>query len=183
MKKHSVSIAAICLAGVLLTSSCYGSFSLFNKLAAWNQKATDSKFLNEILYLVISPAYGVCLFIDSLVLNSIEFWTGDNPIAMKVGTTQDIMGKDGKMYAVTVLRNGYNIKTPTGESLQFVYDKQTKAWSKVEKGQTVEMFRFNNDGTIHTILPTGQAMDVSLNEGGLYQVRMAMNEGQFFAAR
>ena len=41
----------------MLCSSCVGSFKLFNKLATWNKDATNSKFLNELIYLLISPAY------------------------------------------------------------------------------------------------------------------------------
>jgi hypothetical protein len=28
----------------------------------------------------IIPVYGVCLFADYIVLNSIEWWTGENPV-------------------------------------------------------------------------------------------------------
>lgn len=64
---------AMAMAGMLLTSSCVGSFSLFNKLASWNKRATGNKFLNELIFLVISPAYAVVGAVDVLVLNSIEF--------------------------------------------------------------------------------------------------------------
>ena len=74
--KH-VKVAVLLMAGCLLSTSCVGSFSLFNKVAAWNKTATKNKFLNEIIFLVISPVYGICSFADALVLNSIEFWTGE----------------------------------------------------------------------------------------------------------
>ena len=93
----------------LLTSSCVGSFSLFNKLASWNKNATNSKFLNEIIFIVISPAYAVCSVADVLVLNSIEFWSGSNPLASNVGKTTTTKGQDGRFYAVKTLKDGYEI--------------------------------------------------------------------------
>ena len=75
MKIKHLKVAALFMAASLITSSCVGSFSLFNKLAHWNKDATNSKFLNEIIFLLISPAYAVCSLVDVLVLNTIEFWT------------------------------------------------------------------------------------------------------------
>ncbi len=108
MKIKSFKVAAILMAASLLTTSCVGSFSLFNKLASWNRGATSSKFLNELIFIVISPAYAVCSMADALVLNSIEFWTGENPMAANVGKTQNVIGSDGLNYAVTTLKNGYS---------------------------------------------------------------------------
>ena len=79
MKIRHLKVSAVLLAATLLTSSCVGSFSLFNKLAGWNKEATGNKFLNELIFILISPAYAVCTVADVLVLNTIEFWTGSNP--------------------------------------------------------------------------------------------------------
>ena len=87
MKIKHLKVSALFMAAALLTTSCVGSFSLFNRVAKWNMRATNSKFLNEIIFLLISPAYVVCTTVDALVLNTIEFWTGNNPLAQKVGTT------------------------------------------------------------------------------------------------
>lgn len=60
MKIRHLKVSAVLLAATLLTSSCVGSFSLFNKLAGWNKEATGNKFLNELIFILISPAYAVC---------------------------------------------------------------------------------------------------------------------------
>ena len=99
-------VAVVLLAGVLLTNSCVGSFSLFNKLARWNKSATSERFLNELIFLIISPAYAVCSVVDVLVLNTIEFWSGSNPVAQRVGKTIEVQGQDGRYYAVTTLKDG-----------------------------------------------------------------------------
>jgi len=115
MRIGKFSLLTCLLAGSMLCNSCIGSFSMFNKLASWNTRATGNKFLNELIGIVISPAYAVCLVIDSFVLNTIEFWSGDNPMAMKTGKTEKVMGTDGKIYAVKYLKDGYEIKRPDGK--------------------------------------------------------------------
>ena len=67
IKKH-LKVVAILLSATLLTTSCVGSFGLFNKLASWNKEATGSKILNELIFIVISPAYAVCAVADVFVL-------------------------------------------------------------------------------------------------------------------
>lgn len=182
MKKKNLKVATLLLAGAMFTTSCVGSFALFNKLASWNKNATNSKFLNELIFLVISPAYGICSAADVLVLNAIEFWTGDNPVA-NVGKTQQVMGQDGKYYAVKTLKEGYEITAPDGEMMKFIYDKATDSWSQIVEGKQTEIFRFNEDGSVKATLPNGEQMDVALNESGLYQVRMAVNGGTYWAMR
>ena len=98
MKKNLTKPVIAVLLGALTFSSCIGSFGLTNSVLDWNKRATDNKFVNEIIFVLISPAYAVCSFADLLVLNSIEFWTG-NKVIGQVGTTKDVMGKDGRMYA------------------------------------------------------------------------------------
>ncbi len=90
MKKKYLTLAvATLLAGSMLTS-CIGSFSLTNKLLSWNHQVSN-KFVNELVFFAfwIIPVYEVTALADVLVLNSIEFWSGSNPIAcgktMKIG--------------------------------------------------------------------------------------------------
>ncbi len=78
----------LALAAAVLSTGCYGSFALTKKLHAWNgsvcgTEGWGSKWGNEVVFLitgVILPVYGICVFIDGLIINSIEFWTGNNPM-------------------------------------------------------------------------------------------------------
>ena len=75
--KKNLKVAVFLLAGSLLTSSCIGSFSLFNKYEKWQCNMTGNKYVNGIVGLILQPIVGsVCLLVDSLVLNTIEFWSG-----------------------------------------------------------------------------------------------------------
>lgn len=175
------SIVALTL-GAVTMSSCIGSFGLTNKVLDWNKGLSSCKFLNEFVFLLISPAYAVCSIADLFVLNTIEFWTG-NKVLAHVGETKDVMGKDGRMYAVKTLKNGYEITAPDGEVSYLVYNKKQKSWNYKDNGALKELFRFNDDGTIQATLPNGQKMNVSQDQAGLYQLRMAVNDGMFFASR
>lgn len=180
MKKLTINSVIAASLGALTLSSCIGSFGLTNTVLNWNKRATDNKFINELIFLVITPAYAVCSVADILVLNSIEFWTGEKVIA-NVGKTKNVMGKDGRMYAIKTLKNGYEITDPQGEKSYFVFNKKDKSWSYSKDGDIHELFSFNGDGSIQACLPNGEKMNVPADENGLYQVRMAMNGGLYYA--
>jgi hypothetical protein len=74
-------------ATALGTSGCFGSFGLTSMLYDWNA-GVDNKWLRWLLFLaigVILPVYGITLIVDALVLNSLEFWTGSNPVSNSEG--------------------------------------------------------------------------------------------------
>lgn len=182
MKKISLKVVAFLLVGSVLSSSCIGSFSLFNKYAKWQCNMTGNKFVNAIVGFILMPIVGsVCLFVDSVVLNTIEFWSGENPVASNVGKTQQVLGSDGVLYAVKTLENGYEVTSPSGEVSYFIYDKQQDMWSLQQNGVTRELFRWNADGTITTVLADGQLLTVTADETGMDQVRAAVNEGRYYA--
>lgn len=163
-------------------SSCIGSYTLFNKFAKWETHMTNNKFVNAIVGFIITPFVGtVCLVGDSLIFNTIEFWSGNNPLA-DIGKTRTVMGQDGRYYAVTVLKNGYEIKAPTGEVTNLIYNKKDNSWSMEQNGDVKEIFRFNDNGTIMATV-NGQKYNFTLDEAGVYQARMAANNGVYFAMR
>lgn len=63
-------------------SGCYGKFALTKKLYDWNG-TLGNKFLVWIVFFlfIIIPVYGVTTFVDGIVFNLIEFWTGNNPLS------------------------------------------------------------------------------------------------------
>ena len=181
MKKNYLKTIAFAMAAGLMMSSCVGSFSLFNKLLSWN-KGLSNKFVNELVFLVISPAYFVASTADVLVLNTIEFWSGSNPIA-KAGNVEKVWGQDGRQYLVKTTKSGYEVIKPTGETIIFEHNEKEDSWSMIENGEIKEIFRFTENGTALVTLPNGEKMDVSLDEAGIYNLRMAVNDNVYFAAR
>ena len=182
MKKISLSAACVLLAGSFLCSSCIGSFSLFNKYEKWQCNMTSNKYVNGIVGFILQPIVGgICLFVDSVVLNTIEFWTGSNPMA--AGQVKTVMGQDGRYYAIKTLKNGYEVKSPTGEKTLFIHNDNNDSWSMTQNGVTKEIIRFNADGTIQATLQNGEKLNVSNDEAGVMQVREAVYNENCYAMR
>ena len=68
------------IASILLTG-CTGPFAMTKALHKW-QTSPEDKWMDECLFLgcVILPVYFVTTLADGLILNSIEFWGGENPM-------------------------------------------------------------------------------------------------------
>ena len=183
MKKSKLTLVAVVLSGSLLFSSCVGSFGLFNRLSSWNQ-GVGNKFVNELVFLAfnIVPVYGVAYLADALVINSIEFWSGNNPLA-SIGDVKKVKGENGN-YLVETLENGYSI-TKEGEtaSMELIYDKDLNTWNVVAEGVSTELLQINNDGTAQMTLPNGEDLTVTLDAQGVSAARQATMVNTYYAAR
>jgi uncharacterized lipoprotein NlpE involved in copper resistance len=99
MKK---SLIALFIAMVLVLSGCYGSNSLFKKVHDWNGTIGD-KWINSCVHFafLVIPVYEITWVADILVLNTIEFWTGSNPVA----TGNTYHEKDAQGNQITAMKN------------------------------------------------------------------------------
>ena len=100
MKKGIVTL--LC-AGMIVLSGCYGKYACFNKLHDWNGTLGD-KWINSIVHFFLFwlPIYGICLFlVDGLVLNTVEFWTGSNPLA----SGDSYFEKDAEGNSIAAVKN------------------------------------------------------------------------------
>ena len=77
-------IRTLLLHGLVATSltGCLGHNALVHKALKFNLSATEGRWGRESLFvgMWIVPVYPVFTIADLLVLNSIEFWAGTNPI-------------------------------------------------------------------------------------------------------
>lgn len=80
-RKMIAALLIVTSTGVFL-SQCIGQFSLTRKVHAFNM-GIGNRWIRWLIFLVlvIIPVYGICILVDALVINSIEFWTGSNPVA------------------------------------------------------------------------------------------------------
>lgn len=183
MKKFNLKMAAtVMICGAFLFSSCIGSFGLHSKLVNWNQNLSN-KFVNELVFLAfnIIPVYGVCYMADALVINSIEFWSGSNPLA-SIGDVKKVKGENGN-YLVETLENGYSI-TKEGEetaAMELIYDKSQNTWNVVADGVSTELVRLNNDGTAQMTLPNGEDLTVTLDAQGVAAAQQAAMVNTYYA--
>ncbi len=181
MKKRFFSVAAIVLAGTLLFSSCIGSFSLSRKILAWNQ-TIDNKFVNEVVFVAlwIVPVYEVCMIADILVINSIEFWSGENPV--EAGIVKKVQGENG-IYTVETLDNGYQIQSEEGQQVNLVYDKESNTWSAVTAGQTTKLIKMEDENNAIVYLPNGDEKKVELSNSGVLAFRQSVEDAIYFASK
>lgn len=123
--KKTFKLTAMLLAATMMFSSCIGSFRLTNKVKAWNEKFGD-KWANELLFVAMNivPVYSCAMFVDAVVLNSIEFWTGKKA-SLKVQVVKNSQGQDVE---VTAMENGYKF-TSNGESMNLVFNEEAQAWN------------------------------------------------------
>jgi hypothetical protein len=67
---------------VAMISGCTGSFALTKKVNEFHRSIKD-KWVDEIVFLVCAffPVYSIAILADVVLVNSIEFWSGENPLA------------------------------------------------------------------------------------------------------
>ena len=123
----------------------------------------------------IVPVYEVAYLADILVLNSIEFWSGSNPVA-ELGSIRTIHGEKGT-YAIRTNEDGYTItkEGDEGKELNLVYNAAKRTWNAEAEGQSFELIRMNEDGTIsyqqpdgslRTIVPNAQEVAIARTQSG-----------------
>lgn len=176
MKKISISVATILLlASTMTLNSCIGSFTLTKKVLGWNHQV-GSKFLNEVVFFAfwILPVYEVTSLADLLVLNSIEFWSGTNPMSALTKVVDTDHGRymidcDGKGYTVTCQATGQSMR------LDFIEDSQT--WELDYKGEKYPLMTFIDDTHVSVPYPGGEMKVIELNESGV----MAYQEAAGFS--
>lgn len=167
MKKYKIAVAAILIAGMSMTfSSCIGSFAMTNRVLNWNRQV-GSKFVNELVFFAfwVLPVYEVTSLADLLVINSIEFWSGSNPMTASTKAVDTDHGRylidcDGKGYTVTYAVTGEKTR------LEFIEDSQTWTFRNAE-GELVPFMTFVDDSHVKMLKPDGDFMLVDLSEQGV----------------
>ena len=170
MKK---TILTATLAALLCTSmtSCMGKFALTRNLYAWNDQVSN-KFINEIIFVAfwILPVYEICGIADLLVLNTIEFWSGDNPMT---ASTKAIDTDHGR-YLVECDGKGYDLTLEsTGEKFRLDFTQETRTWSLNMDGKEYPLITFVDDTHVSVPLPGGDWKTVEISESGLMAYRDA----------
>lgn len=172
MKKLKFALVSLLVGGAsLLMSSCVGSFALTHSVLNWN-KNVGGKFVNELVFVAfwILPVYEVSAIADLLVVNSIEFWSGKNPVA----TSYQMVDTDHGKYIIEGDEKGYTIThQPTGQQTRLDYDAESATWAAEIDGTSYPFMTFIDDSHVKMITPEGDFRIVELSEQGV----MAYREG------
>lgn len=176
-KKIFTAAVAISVAGSLMLTSCIGSFGLSNKVLDWNNQI-GSKFVNEVVFIAfwILPVYELSALADILVINSIEFWSGSNPLA---STTKVIDGKDAR-YEIISNPEGYIVKNLNDDTtVKFNFDEIDNSWSVEANGEEHKFMRFIDDNNVEMITPDGSFERVELSQAGVYAYQQMALAGMY----
>lgn len=165
MRKILLPVCVVALASSMLFTSCIGSFKLTNKVLSWNHQI-GNKFVNGLVFvgLWILPVYEISAIADALIINSIEFWSGTNPIEAGTKTVTS----DNERYLVAWDNTGYKITNETtGEETRFNFDADTNSWALATPEGDITILTFIDD--THVKVPTldGSSTIVELSDNGV----------------
>jgi hypothetical protein len=162
MKKY-FKVTALLLSLTLVTvsvSSCYGKFALTRKIYSWNGTVSENKFVQSIVMwgLMIIPVYSIGGAVDILILNTIEFWSGNNPMAMKDGVkdTKQVT-IEGTRYDITMGKNRIDIVQRSGADIgkttTMVYVEAAQAWYMKFPDGMKKIAQVHSNNTVDFINP------------------------------
>jgi len=160
--KKSVIVLLLLSTGFLATG-CYGSFNLTKKVYNWNGTMGD-KWINTVVFIVLAwNVYGLVLLADGVVLNTIEFWTGNNPVAMANGVSETQYVTDaGKTYKITASKNQFEVTQVegpnTGESAVLAFNPESSVWSVTSGSTSIDIAKFVTNGSetvVEAYMPNG----------------------------
>ncbi len=128
MKSRLSMLAIPVLLLFAIGTGCIGNFGLTGKVRQFNLETTQDRWGREIVFVVLHviPVYPFAGFLDILVFNSIEFWTGTNPIDGSASVTpvaiNEWMTEDGTKITMKGLPDDsidVNVVAPNGEERFF----------------------------------------------------------------
>ncbi|MGF1755865.1 DUF3332 domain-containing protein [Vibrio makurazakiensis] len=79
MKKILVKTVGLVILASALTG-CVGSNAVTGKVMKFNVEVVDNRYARAGVNLLLAPVYGITTAVDYALFNSLEFWTGKNPI-------------------------------------------------------------------------------------------------------
>lgn len=83
--RHALGFALLCVG----LSGCMGQMGLSGMLTKGNLSVVDNRYGRAGVFMLLSPVYGLAASADLFVFNTIEFWTGKNPITGKAPALVD----------------------------------------------------------------------------------------------
>ena len=162
-------IALLSVSSFLLTG-CFGSMALTKKVHNWNQGASGNKFVQSLLFwgMIIVPVYPITLFVDAVFLNTVEFWSGSNPIAMADGDreVQVVTNENNETFEITATKNRFDIKQIEGQHAgvikTYVFNTEEKAWYSKE-GDVLTKISQIDDNMVTYFAPDGNTVTKELH--------------------
>ena len=163
MKKGLINVICVLLLVSMCAMSfgCYGSFNLVKKVYKFNGTVGD-KWVNELVFLVMNivPVYGAATFIDAVILNSIEFWSGTNPMAQNAAPAT-MTGDDGTSITFNSATKTMEIKRSVpgkGESIYRVTREDGQSVVKDKEDNVLVRCIAGDDGSMTLVDAQGKVL-------------------------
>ena len=150
-------------------SGCYGSFTLTKKVYNWNGRV-GTKAVNSVVMWILGAvqAYSFCIVADALVLNTLEHFTGNNPLAMNDGEEDiQIVQKEGKTFKITSSKDRFDIEqlnVQNSQRVSLVFDHASESWvlSSGTNSVIVAQMSETNENVLNFIHPDGSTVAVNI---------------------
>lgn len=155
MNVSKIKVAVVLALGVTTLSGCMGQMGASQMVTKGNLSAVDNRYGRAGLFVLLSPVYGVASLADLFIFNSIEFWTGENPITGKGPAVVD-----QPVEAIFKVNDKLD-KSLTEVPLQANNKSIEKAVFKQVDAQTLEMFVAYADGRSEVL--RGEKMGENVN--------------------
>ncbi|WP_412502844.1 DUF3332 domain-containing protein [Shewanella chilikensis] len=154
-------------------AGCMGQMGLSGMLTKGNLSAVDNRYGRAGLYVLLAPVYGITAAADLFIFNSIEFWTGKNPITGKSPALVD-------MPADAVFKINHKLD----KDLTTAPVKLSRASMSAIDDNTLAMTLSYEDGTEQVMLgrKQGEMVDFYLDQQFIASVSIAEMES-YVAAR
>jgi hypothetical protein len=161
-------VAAIVVGSFLtVTTACYGPFNLTKNVYHWNSNIKGSsevneKWMKEFVFfgMIIIPVYMFSALLDAFIFNSIQFWTGGNPVkandaggdgatrVVRLGGITVTMAESDRGTTVTYERNGIVERRamiePSATGYRLI-DETGVLLAEAEKGQDGSVILLDHD--------------------------------------
>jgi hypothetical protein len=182
-------IASAVLVGFMTVSTaCYGPFNLTRNVYHWNSGVKGSgevneKWMKEFVFfgMIVVPVYMFSALLDAFIFNSIQFWSGENPVKVshdEEGRIREVqLGKitagvtwaeDGKSARVTYVREGRMVK-------QMVIEQDGERLRLCDQaGEMVVLSETASDGSLGFLDRGGRMVDrvsAEMAQWGIEQLR------------
>lgn len=157
-----VRVLAAALALTVFQGGCFGSFKLTQAIWKFNKGISHDKWIQWVLFLplAIFQVYSIGALADVLVLNSIEFWSGRNPVTadgspwekevlLADGTTAHMIAEDADTLRITHAGEVIRLRKEAGSLLTL--DEEGNVLSTVREADGGAIERVDAEGNRHRV--------------------------------
>ncbi|MGL4250736.1 MAG: DUF3332 domain-containing protein [Aeromonas sp.] len=83
LQQKGRAMALLVMAASMGVGGCMGQMGLSGMVTKGNLSVVDNRYGRAGLFVLLSPVYGLAATADLFIFNTIEFWSGKNPITGK----------------------------------------------------------------------------------------------------